>query len=91
LFEFLYEQQNNYKLAVSLGSVDTLIEHPASMTHAAMPKDMREKMRITDGLILVSVGIEDVEDILTDFAQGLARTDIGAAGSSAFMIDNRHQ
>jgi methionine-gamma-lyase len=49
-------------LAVSLGSVDTLVEHPASMTHAVMPKVMREKMGITDGLVRVSVGIEDEED-----------------------------
>ena len=60
-------------LAVSLGSVDTLVEHPASMTHAVMPREMREKMGITDGLVRVSVGIEDGEDILADFEQGLAR------------------
>ena len=58
-------------LAVSLGSVDTLVEHPASMTHAVMPREMREKMGITDGLVRVSVGIEDGEDILADFEQGL--------------------
>jgi len=56
-------------LAVSLGSVDTLVEHPASMTHAVMPKDMRESLGISDGLVRVSVGIEDVEDILNDFEQ----------------------
>ncbi len=60
-------------LAVSLGSVDTLVEHPASMTHAVMPREMREKMGITDGLVRVSVGIEDGEDILADFEQGLAK------------------
>jgi methionine-gamma-lyase len=60
-------------LAVSLGSVDTLVEHPASMTHAVMPKEMREKMGISDGLVRVSVGIEDKEDILADFAQGLSK------------------
>jgi methionine-gamma-lyase len=60
-------------LAVSLGSVDTLVEHPASMTHAVMPKEMREKMGITDGLVRVSVGIEDGEDILADFGQGLGK------------------
>ncbi|MCX6678586.1 MAG: aminotransferase class I/II-fold pyridoxal phosphate-dependent enzyme [Methanothrix sp.] len=59
-------------LAVSLGSVDTLVEHPASMTHAVMPREMRERNGITDGLVRVSVGIEDKEDILADFAQGLA-------------------
>jgi len=56
-------------LAVSLGSVDTLVEHPASMTHAIMPKDMRESLGISDGLVRVSVGIEDAEDILNDFEQ----------------------
>ena len=56
-------------LAVSLGSVDTLVEHPASMTHAVMPKDMRESLGISDGLVRVSVGIEDAEDILNDFEQ----------------------
>lgn len=58
-------------LAVSLGSVDTLVEHPASMTHAVMPREVRERMGITDGLVRVSVGIEDKEDILADFAQGI--------------------
>jgi methionine-gamma-lyase len=58
-------------LAVSLGTVDTLVEHPASMTHAEMKREMREKMGITDGLVRVSVGIEDQEDILADFSQGL--------------------
>ena len=56
-------------LAVSLGSVDTLVEHPASMTHAVMPKDMRESLGISDGLVRVSVGIEDAEDIVWDFEQ----------------------
>ncbi|MHB8120367.1 MAG: trans-sulfuration enzyme family protein [Methanothrix sp.] len=60
-------------LAVSLGCVDTLVEHPASMTHAVMPKEMRERMGISDGLVRVSVGIEDKEDILADFEQGLAK------------------
>ncbi|MCK9565678.1 MAG: PLP-dependent transferase [Methanothrix sp.] len=48
---------NHFKLcslAVSLGSVDTLVEHPASMTHAVMPKEMRERMGISDGLVRVS-------------------------------------
>ncbi len=58
-------------LAVSLGSVDTLVEHPASMTHAVMPRETRESLGISDGLVRVSVGIEDAEDILADFEQGL--------------------
>jgi methionine-gamma-lyase len=56
-----------------LGSVDTLVEHPASMTHAVMPKEMRERLGIGDGLVRVSVGIEDEEDILADVEQGLER------------------
>jgi methionine-gamma-lyase len=67
----LMNNLNLCSLAVSLGSVDTLVEHPASMTHAVMPKEMREKNGISDGLVRVSVGIEDREDILADFAQGL--------------------
>lgn len=69
----LMNNLNLCSLAVSLGSVDTLVEHPASMTHAVMPKEMRTKMGISDGLVRVSVGIEDKEDIMADFAQGLAR------------------
>ncbi len=59
------------KRAVSLGDVDSLIQHPASMTHSVVPKEEREKMGITDGLIRLSVGIEDVEDIIHDLAQAL--------------------
>lgn len=58
-------------LAVSLGSVDTLVEHPASMTHAVMPRAVREQLGITDGLVRVSVGIEGIEDIVADMEQGL--------------------
>lgn len=54
-----------FSLAVSLGCVDSLIQHPASMTHACVPKDKREKGGITDGLVRISVGIEDVEDLIT--------------------------
>jgi methionine-gamma-lyase len=58
-------------LSVSLGSTDTLIQHPASMTHAIMPKEMRSKVGITDGLVRISAGIEDVEDIIADLDQAL--------------------
>ncbi|MFB3763940.1 MAG: PLP-dependent aspartate aminotransferase family protein [Methanotrichaceae archaeon] len=58
-------------LAVSLGSTDTLIEHPASMTHAVVPKEERMRMGVTDGLVRISVGIEDVEDIIEDLDQAL--------------------
>jgi methionine-gamma-lyase len=57
--------------AVSLGTCDTLICHPASMTHYGVPKELREKYDITDGLIRVSVGIESVTDILNDLDQAL--------------------
>ena len=57
--------------AVSLGTCDTLICHPASMTHHGVPKELREKYEITDGLIRVSVGIEAVTDILNDLDQAL--------------------
>ncbi len=60
-------------LAVSLGSTDTLIEHPASMTHAVVPREERLKIGIADGLVRISVGIEDVEDIIADLGQALAK------------------
>jgi len=60
------------KRAVSLGDVDSLIQHPASMTHSVIPAEERAKMGITDGLIRLSVGIEDVEDILDDLDMALS-------------------
>ncbi|MGD8869322.1 MAG: PLP-dependent aspartate aminotransferase family protein [Gemmatimonadales bacterium] len=65
---------NNVKLAtlaVSLGGVETLIEHPASMTHAAMSKEDREAAGFPDGLVRYSVGIEDVDDLIADLDQAL--------------------
>ena len=59
-------------LAVSLGGVETLIEHPASMTHAGMAREDRIAAGITDGLVRYSVGIEDVEDLIADLQQALA-------------------
>jgi len=58
-------------LAVSLGAVETLIQHPASMTHAVVPKEERLKSGITDSLVRLSVGIEDVEDIIDDLEQAM--------------------
>lgn len=60
-------------LAVSLGGIESLIQHPASMTHSKMSKADREKAGISDGLIRLSVGIEDVEDIISDLEQALER------------------
>lgn len=59
-------------LAVSLGGVETLIQHPASMTHSKVPADAKKKAGITDGLVRYSVGIEDVDDLISDLEQGLA-------------------
>jgi methionine-gamma-lyase len=60
-------------LAVSLGATDTLIQHPASMTHACVPHEVRKNVGITDGLVRLSVGIEDSEDIIVDLEQALEK------------------
>jgi cystathionine beta-lyase/cystathionine gamma-synthase len=60
-------------LGESLGGVETLISHPATMTHASVPEPERNRLGITDGLVRVSVGIEDVEDIIADLDQALSR------------------
>jgi cystathionine beta-lyase/cystathionine gamma-synthase len=58
-------------LAESLGGVETLISHPATMTHAAIPQDERNRIGVTDGLVRISVGLEDVDDILADLQYAL--------------------
>jgi cystathionine beta-lyase len=60
-----------FALAESLGGVESLIGHPASMTHAAIPKEEREKSGVVDSLIRLSVGIEDIEDLIADLSQAL--------------------
>ncbi|MCD4657147.1 MAG: PLP-dependent aspartate aminotransferase family protein [Planctomycetes bacterium] len=62
-----------FTLAVSLGGIESLIQHPASMTHASVPKEEREKAGITDSLIRISVGIEDVEDLQADLEHALSQ------------------
>ena len=65
---------NNLKMCVrtvSLGTCDTLLCHPASMTHYSVPKQEKEKYGITDGLIRMNVGIENVQDIIADLSQSL--------------------
>jgi cystathionine beta-lyase/cystathionine gamma-synthase len=65
----------NVKLCIlgeSLGGVESLISHPATMTHASVPIEKREQLGITDGLVRISVGIEDVEDIIADLDQALS-------------------
>jgi cystathionine beta-lyase/cystathionine gamma-synthase len=66
------ERTRIFALAESLGGVESLIGHPASMTHASVPKEMRERMGLTDSLVRLSVGIEDVEDLIGDLDQALA-------------------
>jgi cystathionine beta-lyase/cystathionine gamma-synthase len=66
------EHTRIFSLAESLGGVESLIGHPASMTHASVPQRMREAMGLTDGLVRLSVGIEDVEDLLEDLDRALA-------------------
>jgi len=60
-------------LAESLGGVESLISHPASMTHASVPAASRSALGLTDSMVRISVGIEDVEDLLADLDQALAR------------------
>ena len=60
-----------FPLAESLGGVESLIDHPATMTHASIPKEEREKIGLSDGLLRVSVGIENKEDLLADLKQAL--------------------
>ncbi len=61
-----------FSLAESLGGVESLVDHPAIMTHASIPKETREKLGITDGLVRFSVGIENVDDLIADIERALA-------------------
>lgn len=60
-----------FSLAESLGGVESLIGHPASMTHASIPKEVREKSGVLDSLLRLSVGIEDVNDLIEDLRQAI--------------------
>ncbi|KON91279.1 cystathionine gamma-synthase [Rossellomorea marisflavi] len=62
-----------FTLAESLGAVESLISVPARMTHASIPKDRRDELGITDGLVRISVGLEDVEDLIEDIDQALSK------------------
>jgi len=61
-----------FSLAESLGGVESLISHPATMTHASVPRSEREKVGLSDGLVRISVGIEDLEDLLLDLRSSLS-------------------
>ena len=65
------EKTKIFALAESLGGVESLIEHPALMTHASLPKDRREAIGITDGLVRLSVGLESLDDLIDDIEQAL--------------------
>ena len=60
-----------FSLAESLGGVESLINHPASMTHASIPREERIKNGLSDGLIRLSVGIEDADDLVEDLQQAI--------------------
>lgn len=63
-----------FACAESLGGVESLVNHPALMTHASIPKDVRERIGVVDGLVRLSVGIEDADDLVADLEQALARS-----------------
>ena len=66
------ERTRVFSLAESLGGVESLIGHPASMTHASVPPELRQKMGLSDSLVRLSVGIEDIEDLIEDLDQAMA-------------------
>ena len=68
----MLERTQLFTLAESLGGVESLIEHPAIMTHATIPPDQRERIGISDGMVRLSVGIEDPDDLIADLSQALA-------------------
>jgi cystathionine beta-lyase/cystathionine gamma-synthase len=67
----IVERVRIFQLAESLGGVESLIGHPASMTHASVPADIRREMGLTDSLVRLSVGIEEVEDLIADLEQAM--------------------
>jgi cystathionine gamma-lyase len=68
----MLERTELFTLAESLGGVESLIEHPAIMTHASIPPHVREELGISDGLIRLSVGVEDADDLIADLQQALS-------------------
>ncbi len=68
----MLERMRVMSFAESLGGVESLISHPASMTHASIPPERRAELGLTDGMVRLSVGIEDAEDLLADLEQALA-------------------
>ena len=70
-YKKFFEQLQLITLAESLGGVESLVCHPATMTHAAIPADIRKEVGIVDELIRLSVGIEDVDDLIEDLKQAI--------------------
>jgi cystathionine gamma-lyase len=68
----MLERTRLFTLAESLGGVESLIEHPAIMTHASIPAETRQRIGIVDGLIRLSVGVEAAGDLIADLEQALA-------------------
>lgn len=71
-----FESLELITLAESLGGVESLVCHPSSMTHASIPEEIRKKVGITDGLIRLSIGIENIDDILNDLDQAIAKSEV---------------
>ena len=86
MMSFILDDRHDYRvffsslkliaLAESLGGVESLVCHPATMTHASIPKDIREKVGITDNLIRLSIGIEHIDDLLADLNQAIEASEI---------------
>ena len=86
MMSFILDDRHGYRvffsslkliaLAESLGGVESLVCHPATMTHASIPKDIREKVGITDNLIRLSIGIEHIDDLLADLNQAIEASEI---------------
>jgi cystathionine gamma-lyase len=68
----MLERTQLFTLAESLGGVESLIEHPAIMTHASIPPHVREELGISDGLVRLSCGVENCDDLIADLEQALA-------------------
>ena len=74
--ETFFESLKLIMLAESLGGVESLVCHPSTMTHASIPEDIRKQVGITDGLIRLSTGIEDIRDILDDLGQAIEQSEV---------------
>ena len=77
------EQVRLFTLAESLGGTDSLIEHPAIMTHASVPAEQRRALEMGDNLVRLSIGIEDIDDLKTDLEQALSVISVAGIASHA--------